>query len=252
MPNHHIDLHLHNQSLKSAFAVRGLDLSQVWQPTPDDLERENCQLERLLEWVEKYETCPDRAQMEAEGYEFPPVYPGIDPDSDWLCFELWMQNKPVRAKMKEQLNPPAGVSLAGLLKRDPQEMTDVEIEIELEKLYTCLENTNFSIDLTEGLPARFVYTMVREALEEEFEFIVGGGWHIDGCSGVCPECLQRPWCKSGQELCWREDEEAGEIHFPEAVRRYVSPSPVSLALLQKSQAEHDRRMKPYLDSDTPL
>jgi len=161
-----IDLQLVNQSLQSAFAMRGLDLPQVWQPTPDDLESENSQLQRLLEWVEKYESCSDRAQMEAEGYDFPPIYPGIDPDSDWLAFELWMQNKPVRAKMKEQLNPPGGISPAELLKKDPQDMTDEEIEAELEKLYASLEGANFSIDLNEGVPARFVYTIAREVLNE--------------------------------------------------------------------------------------
>jgi hypothetical protein len=75
-----LDLHLQNQSLKSAFAMRGLDLLQVWQPAPDDLELENRQAE-------------------------------------------------------------------------------------LEKLYACMEGANFSVDLVEGLPARFVYTIVREILE---------------------------------------------------------------------------------------
>lgn len=41
--------------------------------------------------------------MKVEGYMFPPINPGIDPDTDWLIFERWMQGKPVRAKMKEQL-----------------------------------------------------------------------------------------------------------------------------------------------------
>jgi len=246
----HIDLHLHNQSLKSAFAMRGLDLSQVWQPTPEDPELENRQLERLLDWVEKYEFCPDRVQMEADGYDFPPIYPGIDPDSDWLAFELWMQNKPVRAKMKEQLNPPGGISPAGLLKKDPKDMSDEEIEAELEKLYACLEGTHFSIDLNEGVPARFVYTIVREVLNEEFEFIVGGGWHIDGCSGVCPECFQRPWCEVGGSSCWTEDEEAGEMVYPPEVRRYVLPSPVSLKILQARQKEEDERFRDFQNEDS--
>ncbi|NIX57259.1 MAG: hypothetical protein GWN14_15355 [candidate division Zixibacteria bacterium] len=143
-----------------------------------------------------------------------------------------------------------------LLARDPQEMTDVEIEAELERLFKLIADSNFSIDLKEGLPARlparFVYTIVREVLGEEFEFIAGGGGHIDGCSSVCPECLQHPWCETGQDSCREEDEQAGAMAFPEEVRRYVSPSPVSLALLRQSQQEHDERMKPYLDPDSDV
>lgn len=77
----------------------------------------------------------------------------------------------------------------------------------LERLYAYMEGANFSIDLVEGVPARFAYSIVREVLEDEFEFIAGGCWHIDGCSGYCPGCLQRPWCEFGGNSCWREDEE---------------------------------------------
>jgi len=47
-----IDTVLENQSLKKEFSLRNLDLSQIWQPTPDDLELENRQLRHLLDWVE--------------------------------------------------------------------------------------------------------------------------------------------------------------------------------------------------------
>lgn len=124
-------------------------------------------------------------------------------------------------------------------------MTDEEIEAELEKLYACLEGTHFSIDLNESVPARFVYTIVREALGEEFEFIAGGCWHIDGCSGYCPGCFQRPWCEFGGNSCWTEDEEAGEMVYPAEVRRYVLPGPVSLAILRAKQKEEDERFRDF-------
>ena len=41
MTSENIDAMLENQSLKNEFAVRNLDLSQVFSPTPDNLEREN-------------------------------------------------------------------------------------------------------------------------------------------------------------------------------------------------------------------
>jgi len=72
MSSQSIDTVLENQSLKNEFTIRNLDLSQIWQPTPDDLELENRQLHDLLDWVDKYKECPDRRKLEAQGYRFPP------------------------------------------------------------------------------------------------------------------------------------------------------------------------------------
>lgn len=143
----------------------------------------------------------------------------------------------------------AGVSPARLLEKDPKDMTNEEIEAELEKLYASMEGTNFSIDLNKGVPARFVYTIVREVLNEEFEFIAGGCWHIDGCSGYCPGCFQRPWCETGSNSCWTEDEEAGEMVYPVEVRRYLIPSPVSLEILRARQKEEDERFRKYQEGN---
>lgn len=239
-----IDLLLQNQTLKAEFAMRGLDLSQVWQPTPNDLELENRQLEHLLDWVIKYQESPNRQKLEAEGYHFPPIYPGIDPDTDWLIFERWMQGKPVRAKMKERLS-------GTFLSRDPDTMTDDEIVAELEHLFKQLGDSCFSIDLAEGLPARLVYILLQEVLEEEFEFIAVGYWHIDGCDGYCPGCVQRPWCEAGGNSCWLEDEEAGHMVFPDEAKRYVSPSPVSLEVLKRNQEAEERNQKNFSD-DLPF
>ncbi|MFQ6116624.1 MAG: hypothetical protein ACE5NG_21425 [bacterium] len=239
-----IDPYLHNQTLKTEFTLRGLDLAEVWQPTPDNLELENRQLEHLLDWVIKYQECPDRKKLEAEGYLFPPTYPGIDPDTDWLIFERWMQGMPVRAKMKDQLQ-------GGFLFREPESMTDEEIEAELERFFTHLADSHFSIDLVEDLPPRLVYILLREVLKEEFEFIAAGRWHINGCGGYCPRCVQRPWCEAGGNLCWPEDEEAGHMVLPEETRRYVSPSPVSLEILRCNQEEEEKDFSSFSD-DLPF
>ena len=63
MVNKNIDAVLENENLKSEFARRNLDLSQVWNPTADDLELENRQLLHLLDWVEKYEQCQSRTKI---------------------------------------------------------------------------------------------------------------------------------------------------------------------------------------------
>lgn len=233
-----IDLRLENQTLKNEFTLRGLDLYQVWQPSPDDLELENHQLQHLLDWVVKYQECPDRQKLEAEGYLFPPISPDVDPDSDWLIFERWLQGKPVRAKMKEQLR-------VRFILQDPDVLTDEEIEAELHRLFTHMKDSPFCLELVEDLPARLVYVLIREALEQEFEFIAAGSWHIDGCGGYCPGCVQRPWCEAGGSLRWPEDEEAGRMTVPEEVRQYISPAPVSLEVLRRNQAEEGKDLERF-------
>lgn len=242
MPIHILNLQLENQTLRSEFAIRDLDLKQALpvfqsgkEPTAEELELENRQLLSLLDWVEKYQACGNRKQMEKDGYRFPPVQPCIDPDSDWLRFELWLKNRPLRSRMAEQL--PRKIVL-----KNPQTMSDAEIEEELQHIYSLIDESNFSIDLNEGVPARLIYQIIREVLHEEFDFIACGYWHIDGCSGYCPGCVQRPWCASGGNLCWQEDEESGCMSVPPETKRYISPSPASLLLLQNSQQEQNNNI----------
>lgn len=126
------------------------------------------------------------------------------------------------------------------------EMSDAEVEAELERLLDAMKKADIRIALVEGLPDRLLYTYLLEMLQEEDQLMTGGGWTIDGCSGYCPGCVQRPWCNSGQGLCWSEDEEALGILFVEALKDYVSPSPQSLELLREAQREYDERMKKYM------
>ena len=231
MPKKNIDDLLENENLKNEFARRNLDLSQVWNPTPDDLELENEQLLDLLDWVEKYEECRSRTKMEKQGYDFPPISFCIDPDSDWLRFERWMAGKKIRGKLEEYL--------PDIYKpKKPDDLTDDEIYEELQQLVTFLEKRHFAVDyLDRGIPARLVYEELLDTLGDEFEQIAGGFWHLDGCTGTCPDCFQRPWCEAGGDLCWKEDEEAGCMLFPDYLKQYVSPSPVSLEILRQKEKE---------------
>lgn len=226
MPPENIDSLLENHSLKNEFELRNLDLTQIWVPTPDDLELENRQLLNLLDWVKKYQECNSRKKMEDQGYEFPPISFCIDPNSDWLRFERWMAGRKIRGKLEDQL-------LNDFQLKNPDELTDDEIVEELKRLQNHLSKLHFSVDLNEGLPPRLVYEDLLDTLGDEFELIARGCWHLDGCTGYCPDCFQRPWCEFGTESCWDEDEDAGVMVFPENVKRYVSASPVSLEILRK-------------------
>ena len=248
MNNPEIDLLLENQSLKFEFTLRKLDLEPVFCPTPDDLALENRRLRHLLDWVEKYTTYRDRNRLEAEGYHFPPIDPGISPEEDWYRFKEWIHGRPLRSKLKEQL-------LVDYVPKARDQLTDAEIVQELDTLQDHLAKINVSVDLQDELPIGLLYDHLLEILEEEFDILVAGMWHMDGCTGYCPGCFQRPWCDTGQNLCWQEDEEAGKLTLIDAVRQYVSASPISLQLLQQRQAEEDRlfaEFKQNQDDEMPF
>ncbi|HVO75710.1 MAG TPA: hypothetical protein VMT35_16885 [Ignavibacteriaceae bacterium] len=219
-----IYLILENESLKKEFAFRNLDLSQVFTSTTDDLERENRSLKYLLEWVEKYNELADRKKMEVEGYEFPPVG-SISPDNDWYLFERWINGLPVRKKYKDQI--PQNCTL-----KNPCDLDDEEIIYGTQELIKALEASGTEIAFNDEVPARLVYEHLLETLDMENELLIEGGWTLDGCTGYCPKCFQRPWCEQGSSSCWNEDEQAGEMFLIDSVKKYVSASPVSLQILQ--------------------
>lgn len=243
-----IDVFLENQSLKSDFTARDLDLSQVFWATPDDLQRENNVLRNLLDWVQKYTECCNRKQMEGEGYHFPPIDPGISPENDWYRFERWLKGGLIRKRLKDQL--PLNCTLT-----PSDQLTDDEILVALQELTELLVRIHFTVDLVTNVPPRLVYEHLLEVLNDEFDIIQEGFWHLDGCSGYCPGCFQRAWCESGSASCWPEDEEAGQMFLVDSVKRYVCASPFSLQVLQKLQAEEDKKFDDFKktqgDSDIP-
>ncbi len=225
---------LENQTLKTEFKIRGLDLYEVWEPSPHDLDLENWQLHNLLEFVDQYRECRSRRKMERMGYLYPPMSCGIDPESDWLRFKRWIKGKPVRLTIREQL--PAAFKIIA-----PSELDADAIEKVLDELLAALDRIGFQFDADAGTPPRLVYEYIWESLDTKFELTAKGGfWHLDGCGGSCPDCFRRPWCETGNNCCWPEDDAAGFMVFPETVRRFVSPAPASLAILRIRQEAENR------------
>lgn len=230
----------HNLALKQTFKQLGLDLTQVMEFSPFDLDMENLRLESLLDFVHRYQQYNSRETMELiEGdFLFPPIFPGISPDSDWFRFELWLQGEPVRKKLSDQL--PKSFEL-----KKPELLSEEEIALELEKLAKVLLKAGCSVNLHEGTPIRLQYDFLVETLDEIFELGAGGYWHLDGCDGYCPGCFQRLWCDVGDRSCWPEDEAAGKMSLIDALSPYVCASPQSLQILQKYQAEEDARHEQF-------
>lgn len=224
--NHHLDVILENKSLRREFAIRDLDPEAICHLDPDDPVRENHLLKELLAWVDAYRELGNRQRMEEEGFDFPPVEPDLDPEADWLVFERWMAGLPTSL----ELGDPSEFFL------NPDAMDDEEIAAQLKDIAEMLERHSILIDLlSRNIPVRLVYEQLRELLSEFSLPLIpndgGGAWHIDGCSGCCPECFQRPWCESGWENVWPEDLELGRMALPECLENYVCATPFSLELL---------------------
>ncbi len=233
-----------NLALRRLFSNRGLDLEAVMEFTPHDLDLENKRLQNLAGFILEYDRYGSREAMEVIRGEwvFPPIFPGISPESDWLRFERWLLGEPLWQKLADK------VSEITTPFRAPEHIPEHEIESESKRLYHAIEDAGIAIGLREGMPPRLLYTYLYQELDDAFDMF-DGSWHIDGCSGYCPGCIQRPWCDAGQGLCWDEDETAGKMHLTEELAPYVSASPQSLALLQQAQAEEDAEMAKFREEN---
>ena len=240
MPREDIQPYQHNLALKRAFGKIGLDPEPVLELSPLDLDLENRRLESLLLFVKKYKNYGNRAAMESiEGpCCWPPVFPGLGPEADWVMFERWMDGKPVREPIMNQFSLHEKFRPAG-------ELNDMEIEAELERLIKHIHETGNGVSLND-IPARLAYAEIMKWAGEDAE-VIGGGWFFDGCSGSCPDCFQRPWCDTGLECCWREDDEAGKIVFIDELKNYVSASPQSYHIIRKLQDEKDEEEKIWME-----
>lgn len=223
---------LQNKSLRTEFKIRGLDPFEVIDGSPEDVELENRKLERLLKWVLAYSELGSRKEMEKRGYEFPPFDYDIDPDVDWQRFERWINGEKIRGTYREQME-----SLKDFAP--PDSIPEEKIEAAAQKLLEKFHTIHVEVDFVDEVPPRILYEYLWEMLDDESEFLGMAGWHIDACSGFCPECIRRPWCDVGGALCFDEDEAAGAMALPDQVRRYVSASPVSLQILKINEKKND-------------
>lgn len=258
MPREDLQPLKRNFQLKKAFEKLGLDPAPVLDFTPLDLDLENRRLESLLDFTLAYKKLGGREKMELVHGEctWPPIMPGIDPESDWYRFGRWVRGESVRDSILNQF------SLHEKF-RPEADIPDSEIEAELDRLLGHINETGNGVSLRDDIPARLVYRNLMEWIGEPHELNgpQSGGWFYDGCSGWCPGCFQRPWCDSGNSSCWPEDEAAGEIHYTDDVKKYVSASPQSFEIIAKLQAEEDADFEkwkaenkgmdkgPYLDHD---
>ncbi|MBN2385071.1 hypothetical protein JXQ70_19525 [bacterium] len=221
-----------NRKLRAEFARRKLDPGMLLRVPFEDIAQENELLKELLEWVEHYETCRNRTLMEVDGFLYPPVFPDNDPDSDWFRFELWMQGRPTSFVLRERLPD-------SIVKLDLDTVSDEELSEKLAFFIEILSYHDIEVDFYDRVPDRLVFEQLLRELDEEFDLMAGGTCHLDGCTGFCPECFQRPWCEQGTSSCWDEDHELGRMFLVEPVQRYVSATPFSLEILEQFHDQDD-------------
>ena len=200
--------------------------------------RKHIRLSNLLHFVEKFKEYQSKELMELMGMPFPPVFPQISPESDWHRFELWLAGKEVRKKLLDQLSIDFQIL-------PPDKVSYENADLELQKLSAAINNAGFGISLNDGIPPKVVYQYIWDTLQEVFEISStsgGGGWFIDGCSGYCPGCFQRPWCETGLTGYWPEDKKAGKMELPEEIKEYVSASSVSLDILKEYEDPEEEYM----------
>ena len=116
-----------NLALKREFKFLGLDLAEVMEFSPFDLDLENRRIGNLLDFVHRFRKFGSREAMEIiEGnFVFPPIFPGIDPESDWYRFELWLQGRPIRMTLSAQLP-------GTFVLKKPEELNNDDIGAALE------------------------------------------------------------------------------------------------------------------------
>ena len=216
-----IDYELECRSLRRQFEVMGLDSYEVSPSLNGEWKREAALLNRLMHWVLEYRASSGREEMEEAGHLFPPVFPDTDPDSDWLLFENWVNKRPTHMNLNEN------GELFRLTNLD--DVSDEEVEAELDIICALLEKCSMEVDLSEDLPPKLVYEYLRNHIKDTKIQLVADGvtWHIGGCSGDCPSCFQRPWCFSGNCI-FPEDEAAGKMVIPEWIKKYIKESLPSL------------------------
>ncbi|KAA3637586.1 MAG: hypothetical protein DWQ02_06505 [Bacteroidetes bacterium] len=232
MQDHNTRAKLIHEKLKEEFAKLGLDPAEVVQYFTEDLDHLNRIYAGLLKFTQKYLEHQSKELMELTGDPFPPVFPGISPDSDWYRFERWVRGESVRETIKAQL--PDSLTI-----KASSELTDDELPEAINSILKAMADKGFYVDLKD-IPDRLFYEYVLDWIEEEHELCPGGGWHLDGCTGYCPGCIQRPWCDVGKSSVWPEDEDEGKMTLPEELKNYVSSSKYSLPIMLKEESENPR------------
>jgi len=90
-------------------------------------------------------------------------------------------------------------------------MSEKELETKVGDIEERLSQHHIEVGFANELPIDVLYSCLREmCVSEDFNPATadaGFSFVLDGCSGYCPDCLQKPYCKNAEELYGDEDDE---------------------------------------------
>ena len=209
-----IDLTFEIDSLKTEFLVKNLDLDEIWDQPTDQL-RATRELKYMLLCIELCKEDKSPEQLFIEGHLPPHIKDPTMPEEDWSKFIKWTQGKIVIEYLIDKVD-----------LKNPDDIPEDEIESELKKLITQIENANIGIQLLSPVPPIILYKVLHEwILDENPEACETDGWIMNGCGAYCPGCYMRPWCDVGIDLCWSEDEEIKNMYLRPELRKTMSAWP---------------------------
>lgn len=130
-----------------------------------------------------------------------PPDPQLGTEKTYEEFEekmLAIENTPMQAPKKlfgvsfEELPPPE--------KLNPEQMKQITDAIcETLQAFDCF------VDFRDNMPLDFRYKILRNQFADDFDLMPGFGYHIDFCTGWCPECEIFEYCNSWQDT-WTIEE----------------------------------------------
>jgi len=174
-----------NRDLRREFERRGLNPADVVEPMRN-LEWTNRSLRSLLRWVDAYKECPDRVELEANGFRQPPLEPFTDNTCDWIRFERWVNRQPPKLTVDEALwfVPP------------PNCLTYISVVAELESLIQKLEIAGVRIhcdhSISELRNYEQLYRMLAITPRDELATMIE--LTIPSCTRNCRRCDHRCGC----------------------------------------------------------
>lgn len=96
---------------------------------------------------------------------------------------------------------------------DEKMLSDVQIVQKLDEIYKTLSAYNIEFGFSEELPDRVLYKHLTEEVipEDTIHASTQAGFTcvLDGCSGNCPDCFQKDYCKIGMEYEDNDEESKG-------------------------------------------
>jgi len=94
-----------------------------------------------------------------------------------------------------------------------EQLTDKEMKMIRKAFEQMMYSWNQGIDLPEGLPVAFAYSLMVNSLNHETSMVNSGCMHFDFCTGYAPDCELKEYCPCLE--IWNEEGDDMDIDLKE-------------------------------------